>query len=199
MSKTYITDITHFLDEAGELGEMPGPARELASFLTLLIDATTTTTIPVRECDTHIRCRARACRGSTRVSLASFDEVIVWNCPECGHNGTIRNWQGTKWNRQSQAGCPTQRGPLPGTHAKTLVADEYTPRQGQFLAFIYYYTKIHRLAPAELDMQKYFGISASAVHQMMVTLENRGFIERQPGHARSIRLLVPRERLPDLE
>jgi repressor LexA len=79
------------------------------------------------------------------------------------------------------------------------VAGNYTPRQGQFLAFIYYYTKLNRRPPAETDMQRYFGVSAPAVHQMVVTLEKRGFIERVPGQARSIRLLVPYEDLPDLE
>jgi len=48
-------------------------------------------------------------------------------------------------------------------------------------------------------MERYFRISAPAVHQMVVTLEKRGFIERVLGQARSIRLLLPREELPDLE
>jgi DNA-binding MarR family transcriptional regulator len=48
-------------------------------------------------------------------------------------------------------------------------------------------------------MERYFRISAPAVHQMIITLEKRGFIERLPGQARSIRLLLPREELPDLE
>jgi DNA/RNA endonuclease YhcR with UshA esterase domain len=30
-------------------------------------------------------------------------------------------------------------------------AKAFTPRQGQYLAFIYYYTKIHGRAPAEAD------------------------------------------------
>jgi len=75
----------------------------------------------------------------------------------------------------------------------------YTPRQGQFLAFIYYYTKLNRRSPAEADMEQYFQTSAPAVHQMIVTLEKRGFIKRVPGQARSIRLLLPHEELPDLE
>jgi len=75
----------------------------------------------------------------------------------------------------------------------------YTATQGQFLAFIFYYTKIHRVAPAETDMQRYFRISAPSVHQMVVRLEANGLIERIPGQGRSIRLLVPREELPDLE
>lgn len=35
----------------------------------------------------------------------------------------------------------------------------YTPRQGQFLAFIYYYTKLNGVPPAEADMQRYFRVS----------------------------------------
>ena len=73
-----------------------------------------------------------------------------------------------------------------------------TPRQGQFLAFIYYYTKLNRQPPAEHDMARYFEISPAAVHQMVVTLEKRGFIGRTPGQSRSVRLLVGREELPDL-
>ena len=75
----------------------------------------------------------------------------------------------------------------------------YTPRQGQFLAFIYYYTKLNGQPPAETDMQRYFRVSAPAVHQMVVMLKKKGYIERVPGRARSIRLLLSREDLPDLE
>lgn len=76
---------------------------------------------------------------------------------------------------------------------------EYTPRQGQFLAFIYYYTKLNRCPPAEDDMARYFAITPPSAHQMVITLEERGLIERVPGQARSIRLLLDREDLPDLE
>lgn len=67
----------------------------------------------------------------------------------------------------------------------------YTPKQGQYLAFIYYYTKLNKQVPAEADFQRYFGTSSPAIHQMIVTLEQKGFIERRPGAARSIRLLIP--------
>ncbi len=75
----------------------------------------------------------------------------------------------------------------------------YTPRQGQYLAFIYYYTKIHGVPPAEADMQRYFRVSPPAVHEMVKTLERQGFIAREPGRPRSIRLLLTRAELPDLE
>ena len=76
--------------------------------------------------------------------------------------------------------------------------NKYTPRQGQYLAFIHYYTKLHGRAPAEADMEEYFGVACSSIHQMVLTLEKRGLITRTPGEARSIRLLLPREELPDL-
>ena len=79
------------------------------------------------------------------------------------------------------------------------MAESYTTLQGQYLAFIYYYTKINRHAPSEADIQRYFAVSPPPVHQMILTLERRGFIARNPGRARSIRLVLPRAQLPDLE
>jgi len=76
---------------------------------------------------------------------------------------------------------------------------ECTPLQGQYLAFIYYYTKIHGRPTAEADVQRYFKVSPPSVHQMILTLEKNRLIERVPGKARSIRLLLSREELPDLE
>ncbi len=78
------------------------------------------------------------------------------------------------------------------------MAVAYTARQGQYLAFIYY-TKIHGVPPAEADMQRYFRASPPAVHEMVKTLERAGFIAREPGKPRSIRLLLSRAELPDLE
>ena len=67
------------------------------------------------------------------------------------------------------------------------------------MAFIYYYTKIHGYAPAEADIQSYFKVTAPAIHQMIMTLEKQGLIEKIPGQARTIRILLQREELPDLE
>ena len=79
------------------------------------------------------------------------------------------------------------------------MAVEYTPRQGQYLAFIYYYSKINGRPPAEADMQRYFRVSPPSVHQMVLNLEKRGLITRKPGQPRSIRVLIPREELPALD
>ena len=52
----------------------------------------------------------------------------------------------------------------------TAQGPAYTPKQGQYLAFIYYYTKLNGVPPAERDMQQYFRTSPPSVHQMVVTL-----------------------------
>ena len=75
----------------------------------------------------------------------------------------------------------------------------YTEKQGQYLAFIYYYAKIHDRSPSEVEMQDYFDITPPTVHQMVLSLEKNGLIERTAGQARSIRLLLPKHELPDLE
>jgi Mn-dependent DtxR family transcriptional regulator len=74
----------------------------------------------------------------------------------------------------------------------------FTLKQGQYLAYIHLYTRLHRRSPAEMDMQKYFRVSPPSVHQMVVTLERRGFIRRQPRSPRSIELLVDPKQLPEL-
>lgn len=78
------------------------------------------------------------------------------------------------------------------------VKKPYTDKQGQYLAFIHYYTKLNGRAPSESEMERYFGVTPPSVHQMVLTLEANGLIERTPGVARSIRLRIPREQLPDL-
>ena len=75
----------------------------------------------------------------------------------------------------------------------------FTDKQGQYLSFIYYYTKVNGRPPAEADMERYFAVTPPSVHQMVLTLESKGLISRTPGLGRSIKLRIGREELPDLE
>jgi DNA-binding MarR family transcriptional regulator len=74
----------------------------------------------------------------------------------------------------------------------------FTDTQGQYLAYIATYTKLHRRPPAEADIQEYFGVTPPTVHRMIVVLTERGLIRRQPGRPRSIEVLVPENQLPTL-
>ena len=75
---------------------------------------------------------------------------------------------------------------------------QFTPRQGQFLAFIHAYTLLNGRPPAEADMMRLFRLTPPSVHQMVLTLEKAGLISRQPGVARSIAVLLDRATLPVL-
>ena len=74
----------------------------------------------------------------------------------------------------------------------------FTPKQGQYLAFIHLYTRLHRKPPAEADIRDYFRVSPPSVHQMVLTLEKAGLITRQPRAPRSIEVLVDPKCLPEL-
>ena len=72
------------------------------------------------------------------------------------------------------------------------------PLQGQYLAFIYAYSKVNRRPPAEADMQRFFEVTPPSVHRMVLELEQRGLVRRQPGAPRSLEVLLPPEQLPIL-
>ncbi len=78
-------------------------------------------------------------------------------------------------------------------------APGYTYKQGQYLAFIYYYTKVNGIAPAQADLQRYFQVSPPSVHRMLTQLEDKGLIRKQPGVARSLSLVIPVYQLPQLD
>lgn len=80
----------------------------------------------------------------------------------------------------------------------TPAPPRFTQTQGQYLAFLYAYTKLNRRPPAEADFRDFFEVTAPCVHQMIITLERSGFIRRTPGAARSIALLLAPESLPVL-
>jgi DNA-binding MarR family transcriptional regulator len=77
-------------------------------------------------------------------------------------------------------------------------AENFTPKQGQYLAFIYAYTLVLGRPPAEADMQRHFRVSPLRFTKMVLTLERAGLVRRQPGVARSIEVLVAPELLPVL-
>jgi repressor LexA len=78
------------------------------------------------------------------------------------------------------------------------MAKTYTPQQGQYLVYIHQYTQLNGQPPAEADIQRFFRVSPPTVHQMILNLEAKGLLARTPGKARSLRVLVPSGKLPEL-
>jgi hypothetical protein len=82
---------------------MPRAAREMASFLALVIDEVTTRFPNTGSgIDTGIRCHRDGCFGSVVGALDGPQEPVHWYCEDCGDNGTISNWQKTKWDNTRQ-------------------------------------------------------------------------------------------------
>ena len=136
-----------------------------------------------------------------RLTLDDIDELLGSVAAEANHtpDARLRERLDTIYERlrkveeaHTDDSSDTRLAPIFGV-------PKYTPKQGQYLAFIHYYTKIHSEAPSEADLQRYFKVSPPTVHRMVLALEDRGFIERFPRQSRSIRLLIARSELPDLE
>ena len=72
----------------------------------------------------------------------------------------------------------------------------FTATQGRYLSYISAYTNRHGQAPAEWEIAAALCVSPPSVNQMVKVLERRGLIARQPGVARSVRVLVPQEEIP---
>ena len=75
----------------------------------------------------------------------------------------------------------------------------FTPTQGQYLAYLFLYHKLHRESPSEAEVARYFRVSPPSAHQMIVTLEEKGLIVREPGVPRSVRVILPKDQIPELE
>ena len=90
----------HFLDETGNIPkQMPKEARELASFLALVVDATTKNT-PFTLTQTDIRCFEKGCHGLIKSEVLKANSEIHWRCSKCPNEGRISGWQKTKWDNR---------------------------------------------------------------------------------------------------
>lgn len=96
----YISNMTHFLDEAGNIPkQMPKEARELANFLALVVDETTKESSSLVICTT-IRCFTKNCEGNINSEFLKANNEIHWVCSKCQNNGIISDWHNTKWDNR---------------------------------------------------------------------------------------------------
>ena len=79
---------------------------------------------------------------------------------------------------------------LPKISASKSAAQRPTKRQHEYLSFIAKYIARFGRAPAESDIERHFLVSAPSVNNMMQTLERCGYISRQRGVPRSIRICI---------
>ena len=122
--------------------------------------------------------------------LAQFDSVTYIHRRPHKVEGTTDESHAGLFGESEMSQIPLTR-PTP--------SPRFTPKQGQYLAFIHAYTLVLGRPPAEADLQRYFCVTPPSVHQMVLTLERAGLINRQPRAARSIKVLVDPQALPPLQ
>ena len=90
--------MTNFMDETRDLPErIPKEAREMAGFISLVIDESTTR-FGVSVIDTGIRCFRKKCFGTINSEFLFETDEIHWSCTKCQNAGTIIGWQGSEWD-----------------------------------------------------------------------------------------------------
>ena len=71
-------------------------------------------------------------------------------------------------------------------------------QQRQIEAAMHKLEQANGRAPAETDIQWFFGVTPPTVHNMIIELERRGLIGRTPRTPRSLRVLLPADQIPAL-
>jgi hypothetical protein len=98
MADTWVMDITHFLDDNGEIITEPPEARRLGEYLAAII-VMASYHDPEYPPEYMVRCCRRPNRKPCEEEIAGWvdpdTDNIVWKCPACGDRGLISNWQGT--------------------------------------------------------------------------------------------------------
>ena len=97
---TIVTDITHFLDEDGNVAELPKPAMMLIQFLGKIIKAVSldvNSPIVAPELRCYERSSEVDCDGDIE-AWALQRGNIEWYCDSCGENGMISNWETSPWD-----------------------------------------------------------------------------------------------------
>lgn len=94
-----ISNITHFLNPHGNIAkDMPSEVTDLATFLTLVIEATTDFNSE-SGFSTRLPCLDKKCKGIIHSRLLiEKDHEIYWQCDFCVQEGILTEWEGTIWD-----------------------------------------------------------------------------------------------------
>ncbi len=98
-----ITNIRHFLDESGNVPDLPFETQELFNFLSAIIEtATIAYGLPITLAEVHCRnmTHPKPCDGEIEVWVDSESNNIGWECLECAEEGVITHWEGTRWDKR---------------------------------------------------------------------------------------------------
>ncbi len=108
MGDTWISDLTHFLDDRGQPTTRSG-VRRMGNHLGSIVSGLTAN--PSEEArKIAVSCRRRpkrkACSGRIHAYFEQGTPNILWFCPVCEDQGLISNWHNTVWDKGGRVGLP---------------------------------------------------------------------------------------------
>src|SRR3989344_5843909 len=66
----------------------------------------------------------------------------------------------------------------------------FTPKQKQIFDFVTNYTNKKGFSPTHEEIGKKFELAVSTIHEHLSALERKGYIKKDPGHARTIQIIT---------
>ncbi len=108
MANTWITDMTHFLNTEGKVPEGLHSHRLISHLGGIIAAATSEPSGTQRQFDVACRRKpgSKLCPGIIHPGFEPSTSNILWQCPVCGDQGLIRNWQGTPWDKGGRPELP---------------------------------------------------------------------------------------------
>jgi hypothetical protein len=101
MPFTWITDLSDFLDEAGDIISQPSKAKTLAEYYSSIVFMVSYPD-PEYPAEYSVKCRKRPnrkpCLGKIFGFINPEADDILWMCPKCYERGLISNWRGSMWD-----------------------------------------------------------------------------------------------------
>jgi hypothetical protein len=132
MADKWITRMSHYDYRDDEVWKIPKEAKRLATYFGSILRETLQR-VPMMPPSTGLQCRRRPqhvrCHGYIHSELLSGGAEVRWWCPECGDNGYIYDWEGTRWD-------PKKSEPISGclygvqadtAHNSSVVAESTAP------------------------------------------------------------------------
>ena len=96
-------NIRHYLDEKGIIPDrLPASAKAMANYIGAIVSSVSSN--PLEESvETGVQCHPtpeqKPCSGIIIGYMDLASNKIHWECPTCGNQGVIFDWEGTLWDR----------------------------------------------------------------------------------------------------
>jgi len=101
---TLKTDLKQFIDDEGNVLDLTKQAKTVFKFVSKIVSSVSDN-IEQPWVEVGLKCASRgdglSCEGNIEAMFITTG-IIEWNCNTCEAAGTIINWQGSLWDKQTR-------------------------------------------------------------------------------------------------